>query len=294
MLLVQESPRLDAMEHHQHHSALDSGDHSAAMAELLDLDAEVSSAYLCDVTAWVSRQAADMPRRILDLGAGTGTGTIALAQRFGLADVIALDASAEMLDRVRDKASSAGLADRVQTVQADLNAGWPAIEPVDLVWASSSLHHMADPAAVLDSVFAAISPGGLLAVTEMDAPPRFLPDDIGLGRPGLESRLHHALEQAQTGWPPSPDWGPYLEQARFAVLSRQTFTIDLKPPHTAPVCRYAGTYLRRVRPVLEGRLAGDDLTTLDALLASDGPDSLLRRGDLVVRGSRTAWAARRP
>jgi ubiquinone/menaquinone biosynthesis C-methylase UbiE len=287
------------MEHHQHHDGPHrggphSGVHSAAIAQMLDLDAEVCSGYLHDVTTWVQRLAADMPRRLLDLGAGTGTGAIALARRFHRADVIALDSSAEMLTRVRDKASSAGLADRIRTVQADLNAGWPAIEPVDLVWAASSLHEMADPAAVLANVFAAISPGGLLTVAEMDAPPRFLPDDIGLGRPGLESRLHHALAEAQTGWGAHPDWGPHLAQAGFAVLARRTFTIDLTPPHPGPVDRYARAYLERVRPVLEGMLAGDDLTALDTLLARDGPGSLRHRADLVVRGSRTAWAARRP
>jgi hypothetical protein len=50
---------------------------------------------------------------------------------------------------------------------------------------------------VLKDVFAAISPGGLLVVAEMDSPSRFLPDNISMGRPGLESRCHDALEQEQ-------------------------------------------------------------------------------------------------
>jgi hypothetical protein len=46
--------------------------------------------------------------------------------------------------------------------------------------------------------------------------------------------------------------------------------------------------------MLEGRMATDDLTTLGTLIDSDGPDSLLHRNDLIVRGTRTAWIARRP
>jgi ubiquinone/menaquinone biosynthesis C-methylase UbiE len=286
------------MEHHHNHrhDGPHEGADSAAMAELLDLDADVLHSYLFDVTTWIRRQATDTLRRILDLGAGTGTGTIALAQRFGGADVIAVDRSEEMLTHVRAKALELGFADRVRTVQANLDVAWPTIEPVDVVWASNSLHEMADPDRVLKDVFATIHSGGLLAVAEMDSPPRFLPDDIGLGRPGLESRCHDALEQEQANSEShlGPDWGPHLEQTGFAILAKRTFTIDLTPPHPTSTGRYAQAYLRRIRPMLEGRMATEDLITLDKLLASDGPDSLLHRNDLIVRGTRTAWLARRP
>ena len=46
----------------------------AALAELLDLDAEVLHAYLTDVIGWVGELAGGPPRRILNLGTGTGTG----------------------------------------------------------------------------------------------------------------------------------------------------------------------------------------------------------------------------
>jgi SAM-dependent methyltransferase len=277
------------MEHH-HHGEAD----TTAMIELLDLDAEVLHSYLLDVTTWVRHLATDAPTRVLDLGAGTGTGTIALAQRFAGAEVIAVDRSAEMLARVRAKAEDGGLAERVRTVQADLDVAWPAVQPVDLVWAASALHEMSDPERVFKDIFATVHPGGLVAVVEMDAPPRFLPDDIGLGRPGVEARCQDAVAQAQAGWEPHPDWGLRLEQAGFTMVAGQTFTIDLTPPHSISTGRYARAYLRRIRPVLEGRLAVEDLSTLDTLLTGDGPDSLLHRDDLLVRGTRTAWVARRP
>jgi SAM-dependent methyltransferase len=281
---------------HDHHHGPHEGTGLTAMAELLDLDADVLHAYLLDVTTWVRQYAADSSRRVLDLGAGTGTGTVALARRFGGADVIAVDKSAEMLARVRARAEDLGLADRIQLVRADVDVAWPDLEPVDVVWASNSLHEMADPDRVFSGAFAAIRPGGLLAVAEMDATPRFLPEDLGLGRPGLESRCREALEQAQTGRAPrlGPDWGPHLERAGFTIAARRTFTIDLTVPQAPSAGRYARAYLRRIRPLLEDRMTADDLATVDTLLAGDGPASLLHRGDLNVRGARTAWIARRP
>src|SRR5260370_6229857 len=133
------------MDHHHHHSGTDT-DSADALAELLELGAEVLHGYLSDAIAWVHSQAPDRPlRRIVDLGSGTGAAAIALAQRFADAEVLAVDASAEMLSRVQAKALDLGLAGRGGTLQADLDGPWPAIGPADVVWASMSLHHLADP-----------------------------------------------------------------------------------------------------------------------------------------------------
>ena len=280
--------------HHQHHSAAET---DAAMAELLDLDAEVLHSYLSEVTAWIRRLAADPPpRRILDLGSGTGTGAFALLERFDHAEVIALDASAEMLHRLSSKARVLGVADRIRVVQADLDTAWPAIDAVDLVWASRSLHHMADPDRVLAEVFATLRPGGLLVVAEMASFPRFLPDDPGLGRPGLEARCHAVLAEWQAAELPhlGSDWGPRLSRAGFSVEAERPFVIDLAAPLPAASGRYAQATLRRIRSGLDGRMNADDLAVLDTLIDSDGPDGVRQRGDLTVRTARTVWAARRP
>ena len=94
------------------------------LTDLLDLDAEVLHEYYREVIDWVGREAAERPR-VIDLGAGTGTGTLALARELPDADVIALDVDAEMLNHMQDKADAAGLADRIRTVQADLDQPWP-------------------------------------------------------------------------------------------------------------------------------------------------------------------------
>jgi ubiquinone/menaquinone biosynthesis C-methylase UbiE len=279
--------------HQEHHDHGGGGVHhdEAGVADLLDLDAEVLGSYLDEVTDWVRRHASEAPRTVADVGAGTGTGTLALARRFGTAEVVAIDQSGVMLDRLRAAARGQGLDDRLRVVQADLDVAWPQIGAVDLAWAASSLHHIKDPDRLIGEVYAALNPRGLLAVIEMDALPRFLPDDIGLGRSGLEARCHEAV--AQANWNAHPDWRSHLERAGFEIAAQRSFTIEVSPapPSTG---RYAHAYLSRIRSALDGRLAADDLNTLDRLLADDAPESLLNRPDLTVRGSRTAWAARRP
>lgn len=275
------------MTNHEHHHASS----ELAMAELLDLDGEVLHAYRADVTTWLEELADGRPpHRILDLGSGTGTGTFALLERFEKADVTALDISPQMLDHLRNRAGALGLDERVHTLQADLDGPWPALDTIDLAWAASSMHHMADPDHILAEVFKTLRTGGLLAVSEMDFFPRFLPDDVGLGgRPGLEARVHAALRPDQTD-----NLTSALLRAGFTLEEKRPFVIDMRHPLPAATGRYAQVCLRHLRSRADGLVDGDDLATLDALLDSDGPEGVLRREDLTVRTTRTVWAAKRP
>ena len=287
-----------ASHHHESSHRHGAGDLDiAAMVELLDLDAEVMQSYLSDVVACVHHLAADRPcRRILDLGCGTGSGGLALIRQFAAADLIAVDMSAPLLARLNAKARDLGVVDRVRTVEADLDGVWPKIEPVDLAWASNSLHHVSDPDRVLADVFATIRPGGLLAVAEVESFPRFLPNDIGFGRPGLEARCHAAAAEARAHDLPhlGDDWGTRLRTAGFTVEAERTFRIDLAHPLPAATGRYAQAFLRRMRSGLDGRLDADDLATLDVLVDGENSLGVLRRDDLTVRAARTVWVARRP
>jgi SAM-dependent methyltransferase len=164
------------------------------------------------------------------------------------------------------------------------------------VWASSSLHHLADPDRVLTEVFAALRPGGLLVVAEMESFPRFLPDDLGLGRPGLEARCHDALDQDRAALLPhlGSDWGARLSGAGFIIEAERSFVIELTPPLPAAAGRYVQASLRRMRSGLDGRVSDGDLAVLDTLIDSDGPDGIRQRDDLSVRTARTVWVASRP
>jgi SAM-dependent methyltransferase len=272
---------------HQHGPAADS------QAELLDLDAEVLAEHIASITAWLPVEAA--PRQIVDLGCGTGAGTFALLTRFPQAYVTAVDSSADHLGRLQEKAREHGVAGQVRTVQADLDATWPDLGEPDLVWASASLHHMADPDHTLRQVHDTLVPGGLFAVVELAGFPRFLPDDAPENRPGLEQRCHAAGDRHHAEHLPhrGADWGPKLTAAGFTLEGERTITVNIEHSRSEAVGRYALNSLRRIREAMADKLSADDLTALDQLLDTDSPSSILRRDDLAVRTERTVWAARR-
>lgn len=259
--------------------------------EILDLDAEVLAEHIASITAWLPVEAS--PRQIVDLGCGTGTGTFALLSRFPEAQVTAVDSSADHLRRLRDKASEKGLAGRVRTVQADLDATWPEFGKPDLVWASASLHHMADPNRILRQVHETLTPDGLFAVVELAAFPRFLPGDAPENRPGLEERCHAVVDRHHAEHLPhrGADWVAKLAAAGFTLEGERTITVDIE--RSEAVGRYAVSSLRRIRGAVADALSADDLAALDQLLDTEGPGSILRRKDLAVHTERTVWAARR-
>lgn len=286
------------------HAAPRTAPGSDDQAEILDLDAEVLAGHTADITARLPVRTA--PRHIVDLGCGTGTGTFALLARFPDAEVTAVDASVPHLQRLRERARELGLSDRVHTVRADLDADWPDLARPDLagpgcgrpelVWASASLHHMADPDRTLRAVRALLAPGGLFAVVELAGFPRFLPADAPEDRPGLEERCHAALAHHHAAHLPhrGADWGPRLAAAGFTVEDERTLTVHVDGSRNEAVGRYALSGLERLRATAAAALAAEDLASLDRLLDTGGPGSLLRREDLAVRTERTVWCARRP
>ncbi|SEE43974.1 Ubiquinone/menaquinone biosynthesis C-methylase UbiE [Arthrobacter alpinus] len=280
-------------EHSHHHGHSNNHAHTtdAELAEILDLDALILGSYLEAATDWAAELAPDSSS-IIDVGAGSGAGTLALARRFPQASVTALDRSAGMLAKTLDAARDFGVAGRVDTIEVDLNVAWPASASADLMWASSSLHELADPERTMAEMFAALNPGGVLIVIEMDGLPSFLPESMPEGSavaPGVEGRLHAAL--AGSGWNQYPEWTSGLERAGFAVERRHFPTLGSSTPELAS--RYARSFLGRMASALEGTVSPADLASLEVLLGA-GPESVERRRDIVVRGHRTAWAARKP
>lgn len=263
------------------------------MAETLDLDAAVLGEQLTAIVAGLP--APSSVRRIVDLGAGTGSGTLALLGRFPDARVVAVDGSAEHLAQLQEKCEQAGMiGDRIETVQADLDAGWPDLGRADLVWASASLHHVADPGRALRAVRDLLAPGGLLAVVELAGPPRFLPDWAPEFRPGVETRAHAAADRRINATMPTrgADWGPMISAAGYTLVAEDTVTVDEPRPHSEAVARYAQLVLGGLRGAAVDELADDDLAALDELLDAASPRSVLRRDDLRVRAERGVWAAR--
>jgi SAM-dependent methyltransferase len=274
--------------HHQQHRA------DSEQAEILDLDAEVLAEHIAAITEWLPLKSG--PRQIVDLASGTGAGTFALLERFPEAHVTAVDASPGHLERLREKACARGVGEHVRTVLADLDdAIWPDLGTPDLVWASASMHHMADPGHALRAVRDLLAPDGLFAVVELAGLPRFLPENAPANRPGLEDRVHAVTDRLHAEHLPhrGADWGQMLNAAGFAVAGELTVAVDIDGSRNAAIGRYALGVLQRIRGAAAAELAAEDLTALDRLLDTSSPHSVLRRDDLAVRTERTVWAARR-
>lgn len=97
------------------------------------------------------------PRRIVDLGCGTGDLTALLAGRWPEAAVTGLDSSPEMLAR-------AAAAHPAPTwVEGDI-ALWAPAEAHDLIFSNAALHWLDDHAALFPRLLGFLAPGGVLAV----------------------------------------------------------------------------------------------------------------------------------
>ncbi|GAA0583657.1 class I SAM-dependent methyltransferase [Kribbella sandramycini] len=257
--------------------------HGHGQAEILELDAEVLREQTAGIVSWLPVE--QEPREIVDLAAGTGAGTFALLERFPAAQVTAVDASAAHLEQLRAKGGG------VRTVVADLDDEvWPELGTPELVWASASMHHLADPDAALRKVRALLAPDGLFAVVEVAGQPRFLPGDA------VEEQLHAAADRLHADQLPhrGADWGPMLRKAGFTVAAEVTIDVEIEGSRTPGVGRYALGVLSRLRhsPAV-AELSAEDLTALDQLLDTAHPHSLLRRTDLVLHTQRRVWAAHR-
>jgi ubiquinone/menaquinone biosynthesis C-methylase UbiE len=101
------------------------------------------------------------PRRIIDIGSGSGNSVIPLADRFPDAQIVATDISPQLLAILRDflhKRSDA--AQRFGLVRVDAMAANYQPEIADLVVGAAILHHILQPERVLASCFRALTPGG--------------------------------------------------------------------------------------------------------------------------------------
>jgi trans-aconitate 2-methyltransferase len=97
------------------------------------------------------------PKAVFDLGCGPGNSTGLLASRFPAADIVGVDASAEMLTEAR----ASGV--RASWVQADFDR-WSPEEPADLIYSNAAFQWSADPLALTVRLYRALAPHGVLAL----------------------------------------------------------------------------------------------------------------------------------
>jgi len=258
------------------------------IADQLELDAVLSAPMVGDALDRAAEKLGAEPTSILDLGAGTGTGSIALARRFPTARVDSLDSSEDLLHRLTASAASAGLTDRIRPHLIDLDEDWTAAVPagVDLIWASLSLHHVTDATKVLEQALAALRPGGVLVVAEMTEAPHYAPTDLGGEQDGLADRLVAGL--ADLGYPVTADWSEELSAAGFTSVRRFDHTITAAGG-TDDGARYLASHLRSSRGRLSSVLTADDNAALDTAVRD--LDTGVSR--IVMTSGRAVWVATR-
>jgi demethylmenaquinone methyltransferase/2-methoxy-6-polyprenyl-1,4-benzoquinol methylase len=110
-------------------------------------------------------------QRVLDLAAGTGDLTAALARRAGASgSVIAADINAAMLEIGRNRLIDRGIAGTVAYAQADAERLPFADDSFDVVTMAFGLRNVTNKAAALRSILRVLKPGGKLLVLEFSHP----------------------------------------------------------------------------------------------------------------------------
>jgi len=142
------------------------------------------------------------PRCIVDLGCGIGDIDARLLERYPAAVLTAIDGAPGMVERSR--AALAPYGARARVLQSELEAPWhgEVATPVDVVFASQVVHHLATPAKrdLFARVHALLEAGGLFVLSDkvrFDA--RFFPHHVALWNAtraelGLEPRPQATFE----------------------------------------------------------------------------------------------------
>jgi len=169
--------------------------------------------------------------RIADLGCGSGAGALLLAEHFGV-PVRAVDTAAVLLDQLRERAASRGLAHLITPVLADIGAlDWPPAS-LDLLWSEGAAYSLGFEQA-LTRWRPLLAAGGVAVVSEMtwftETPPAAARDFWATAYPTLGTETENLRRVQRAGFrlidvrrlPAACWWTSYYGplRARIAQLS---------------------------------------------------------------------------
>jgi len=205
----------------------------------------------------------ESPGSVFDLGAGTGSVTTLLAQRWPAARVTAVDNSSEMLDR-------ATASPRIAWQQADIGA-WRPDRPADLIFSNAALHWVGGHEELFPKLMGALAPGGVLAVQ--------MPRNFG-------APSHTAMAEAARAGPWRRSLQPLLRPAPVAppssyvrILAPVASWLDVWETEYQQILRgenpvkewTKGTWLRPLLEALDGKERDEFESAYGALVAKAYP-----------------------
>ncbi|MGW1842858.1 methyltransferase domain-containing protein [Streptomyces sp. NPDC001966] len=160
-------------------------------------------------------------QRMLDVGCGTGRPTVRIGTESG-ASVLGVTVSAAQVRAGRERASKAGLSDRVTFEQADamdlpLESG-----SFDAAWAIESFAHFSDRPAAIREVRRVLRPGGRLVLADCYEAVPFTPEEVQLFQAAF------ALSRLPAG---PEDYSRMLVEAGFTIQGTRDMSQEFKPTY---------------------------------------------------------------
>jgi SAM-dependent methyltransferase len=198
------------------------------------------------------RMAGNLPKRprILDVGAGPGMQTIALA-RISDGTVVAVDTHQPFLHELRRRAARAGVADRVTAVNASMAALPFRNESFDVVWSEGAIYIMGFREG-LTAWKRLLAPGGYLVVTEPGWVTNDIPGEVRrywAEYPGMTAVENIAKAIAESGYreighfvlPDASWWNDY-----YGPLQQKLEGLRVKYPADADALRQVDDAQREI------------------------------------------------
>jgi trans-aconitate 2-methyltransferase len=172
------------------------------------------------------------PKRIIDLGCGTGNSTEQLHRRWPQAEITGLDSSASMLARARQNHAD------WKWIESPIES-WQAKSGYDLIFSNAALHWVPDHGALFPRLLNSVEPGGALAVQ--------MPYN-------LQSPAHQGMKKVAA----DPRWGGRLDGVSetyhvqplafyYKVLSKTAAALNLWETEYLQIMNGAGAILDWVR-----------------------------------------------
>lgn len=193
----------------------------------------VGNAYLWRA-ATVRAIAAKSGERVLDIAAGTGTSSAAVAKSG--AEVVAADFSSGMIEVGRVKHP------KITFVEADAMALPFDDDEFDAVTISFGLRNIVDPKKALDEMYRVLKPGGRLVICEFSSPPRaifragysvymryLMPAIVGATSSNPEAYTY--LADSIRAWPDQVTLSQWIRGAGFTRVAYRNLTFGVVALH---------------------------------------------------------------